>query len=184
MQDCAILKKALATSSTSTSFASKIPTITEPTGAGVHDLGHSGCLSELMRVMFYGEGADDTTFDVRIIGWDKTIDVSGKPLWVPQILCTLSCTLSTVVGIAGSYLTADERIADTLVVHATVAPQATYTDLVSAAAATRGTVEIFSPANNLVAWANVKLHGCRKVEFSFDMTGATNGNVLFRLLDQ
>jgi hypothetical protein len=184
MQNKAILRKALATSSTATSFASKIPTITKPSGDGVHEFGNSGSLPDLMHAMFYGAGADDSTFDVRIIGWDPTIDVSLKPLWVPRILTTLTITLSTAVGIAGSYVIDTDRFADTLVVHATVAPQATFTDVVSAAAASRGTVEIFSPANNVIAWANIPLRGCTLIEFSYDMTGATNGNALFRLMNK
>ncbi len=175
------LQLALVANSTATSFATLISTITEPSGTGVHSF-----LATLRRdkllVSFFGAGADDSTFDARIVAWDR-IESSTLTLWVPRVLCSLSLTLSTQVGIAGAKVVATDRFADTMVVHATVAPQPVFTDLVSAAAATRGTVEIFSPANNLIAWAKVPVNAPTKIQFDFDMTGATNGNALFRWID-
>lgn len=175
------LRRALTTSSTATSFATLISKITEPSGDGIFSL--NGLVANHINVSFFGAGADNTTFDARIVGWDRIGSDPDFTLWVPRILCSLSCTLSAQVGITGAKLVATDRFADTLVVHATVAPQPTFTDVVSAAAASRGVVEIFSPANDLIAWAKVELEGCEKIQFDFDMTGATSGNCVFRYSD-
>jgi hypothetical protein len=172
------IKRALTTSSTATSFASLISTITEPSGDGIFSF--PARVPWGLHLSFFGAGADDTTFDARLVGWDRIGTDPALTLWVPRALVSFSVTLSTQVGIANAKVIETDRFADTLVVHATVAPQSVFTDLVSAAAATRGTVEIFSPANNLIAWAKVPLNGCEKVQFQFDLTGATNANAVFR----
>lgn len=175
------LQRALATSSTATSFATLISKLTEPSGDGVFAFPSIG--QKFLHASFFGAGADDTTFDARIVGWDRIGTDPAFTLWVPRILASLSIILSTQVGIVGCKVINTDRFADQIVVHATVAPQSTFTDVVSAAAASRGTVEIFSPANNVIAWAKIPLNGCEKVQFDFDMTGATNGNAVFRFLD-
>jgi hypothetical protein len=183
-QQCEGWKKALTTSSTATSFATKIPTITPPTGVGVIDMSAANFIPHFGQFLFYGAGADDTTFDVRLIAWNPIGTAVNNVLWIPQVLCSLTCILGTSVGIAGASVIDTDRFADSIVVHATVAPQPTLTDVVSAAAATRGTIEIFLPSNNLIAYAQVPLRGARKLEVSFDMTGATNGNALYRFLSK
>jgi hypothetical protein len=44
-------------------------------------------------------------------------------------------------------------------------------------------VEIFSPANNVIAWAKVPINAATKIQFVIDSTGATNGNAVFRWID-
>jgi len=171
------LARALATSSTATSFATLISTLTEPSGDGVFSF--KTVIPEELMVSFFGAGADNTTFDARIVGWDKI--GTTTPLWVPRILASFSCTLSAQVGVTGAALVSTDRFADTLTMNST-APQAKFTDTDGAGAATRGTVPIFSPANDLIAWAKVPLCGVDKIQFDFDMTGATNGNAVFRYL--
>jgi hypothetical protein len=182
MQHSEPLRVALAANATDTSFAALVSTLTEPTGAGVLTLAGNTSRPKKLHISFFGAGADDSTFDARIIGWDR-VEKPGADLWIPRILCSLTLTLSTQVGVTGARVIATDRFADTMVVHATVAPQSTFTDVVSAAAASRGVVEIFSPANNVIAWAKVPINGAEKIQVVFDMTGATNGNAVYRWIE-
>ena len=179
------LLKVLATSATDATFPSKIPTVTEPTGAGVLDLAsQGGVVPSRIVVLPFGAGADNTTFDMRIIGWRKlgALPTPGE-LWIPTVLAQVSCTLSAAIGIAGAPLVATDRFADTIILHATITAQGKTTDTDSAGAASTGRIVFTSPANDLVAHFTVELEGCQKVEFTFDMTGATNGNALVSFLD-
>ena len=176
MQNYSPIKRALTTSSTATSFATLISTVTEPTGDGIWSFLK---VPWGIHLSFFGAGADDTTFDARIVGWDSIGTDPQLTLWVPRIIASFSCTLSTQIGIASAKLINTDRFADTLTMN-TTAPQAKFTDTDSVGAATRGTIPIFSPANNVIAWAVVPLFGFNKIQFDFDMTGATNGNAVFR----
>jgi hypothetical protein len=144
-------RKALATSSTATSFASKVITKTEPTGDGVHS---TNC-AQNMTVLLYGAGADDSTFDVKIIGWRKVIGT-----WVPTNIAHLAAVLSTSVGVAGGDVVATDRFADAIT-------------------ATTGTATLPTVTANSIATATVSILNYDKVEFDFDMILATNGNALF-----
>lgn len=190
------LRKAFATSATDTSFASRIPTITEPSGDGIHELvngasksgdkdkGRAADVEAAILCMFYGAGADNATFDVRLIGWD-TIYAKPTTLWIPKILASFTCTLSAMVGVAGAPLVATDRIVDTITLRTDNAVSQPVTKSLDSGAVTTSSgwgVEIFSPAGDLAAWVKVPLQGSRKLEFCYDMTGATDGNALFRFL--
>lgn len=183
---CRPLRKAKATNSTSSSFPSKIPTVTEPSGDGVHNLGTGpgGQVPAWLKVLAYGSGNENQTFDLRVIGWNRTPpDALNTVMWIPSVLGQFTCTLSAIVGVAGGYVVDTERFVDTLIIHATIAAQLQSTDVTAdasaAAAASTGKILICSPANDLIAHMLVPLEGCEKVEFTFDMTGATDGNCLF-----
>jgi hypothetical protein len=185
------LSKAYVTNTTSASFPSDVPTVTEPlgvnageAGSGIFNLvpGGRGLVPEWLLVSFFGAGSDNNTFDSRIIGWDRIGSSPNNVLWVPRILASLSCTVSAMVGVAGQQVVDTDRFVDTIVVNS-VAPQPFYPGVDGTPAAFyRGTIKVFSPANDLMAWALVPLYGCEKIQFDFDMTGATNGNALFRFL--
>ena len=151
----------LTTSATDTSFASKIPKVARPSGDAIIDLGDGGamaCASLLLQ--FFGEGADDTTFESRIIGW-RRVGHGTTELWVPMTLAEIAVTLSTVVGVAGRAVTADERFADTLTLNT-------------------GIAAFFSgDANAQPATAIIDTMGCELAEPIFDLTGATNANCLY-----
>lgn len=173
-------QKALSASSTDTSFASRIPTTTAPANAIVlgDQSGHGEVPCE-MNVVFYGAGNDDQTFEARIIGWKRIRgnDQTTPDLWVPTVIAQFACILSTAVGVAGAPVVNTDRFVDTLSLASTVIqPKTTDTD--SAGAASTGGVWFTSPANNLIAHANLRVEGYERVEFTFDMTGATNGNAL------
>jgi len=155
--------KALAANSTDLAFPSRIPTTTTPADAGVLSLvinTDGGVTHDRMLVIPYGVGNDNLTFSVRIIGWRLI-----STLWVPCILTELACTMSAAVGITGAAVVATERFADTIT-------------LVTNMGNANVDVVITSPANDTPAHAVINLKGCQKVEFTFDMTGATSANCL------
>lgn len=192
MQTTSPLSKAFDVNTTSSAFTSIIPTITEPVGvnpgevgSGIFNLSPSkrGSVPDNVLVSFFGAGSDNDTFDVRLWGWDRIGSDPSTTLWVPRILATFTCTVSQMVGIAGAKVINTDRFVDTLVVNA-IAPQPFMPGVSETPAAEYiGTIKVFSPANNFRAYAVVPLNGCEKLQFDFDMTGATSGNSLFRFLN-
>jgi len=153
------LKRAFLTNQSDGSFPSRIPTITEPqTGSGI-----IAATGTTLEVHPYGTGADNTTFSMRVIGWRKILHTPAARefLWTPTIIAELLCTNSAAVGIALSPLSTSERFADTITLGA------------------GGVAVLFSPANDTPARALVDIDGFDKIEFTFDMTGATDANVLY-----
>ena len=182
MESNSRLRRAFAANSTSAAFVAFVDTLTEPSGAGVHDIGKSGLVPDQALISFFGAGADGATFDARIVGWDRIGDDPYSTLWVWRVLASFSVTLSAAVGVAGSAHVAEtDRWADTLALGALAEPR--YGDVnATPASEYRGTTRIFSPQNDIKAYAIVPLLGCEKLQFDLDMTGATNGNALFRCL--
>jgi hypothetical protein len=153
--------KGLTTNSTDTSFASLVPTVTEPTGDGVITWGggYEQASSTIMVVPF-GAGADNSTFALRVTSWRNI-----STLWIPVLLGEFACTLSATVGVAGTSVLATDRIADTIT--AVLAP---------------ANAIIVSPTGEEIGYVMLDAVGSTKIQFSFDMTGATNGNVLYARL--
>lgn len=161
--------RALAANSTDSSFTAKTPTATAPSGAGVFPLDQQSYAK--LRVTPYGVGTDGTTFSIRVIGWKPVPNVTdGTFLWIPTILTEYVCTLSAYVGVAGQVIDETQRFADTLA-------------LVASVGGTDGqNTTKYSPANDTPAWFVVDTQGSEKVEFLFDMTGATSGNAVCHYL--
>jgi hypothetical protein len=154
-------RKALTTNANSSSFPSKVPTITEPTNDGVIDLKNVGLtIPQKMLVLPYGLGSDNDVFDLRVIAW-RLVGV----LWVPYLLGKFTCTISAAVGVAGADVLNTERFADTI----TVGNEPT----VTADVTRQGTVQVMSPTGDLVAYLIIELNGAAKVEFIFDQTTGT-----------
>ncbi len=183
MTQCMHLRRARRTNCTDTSFDTLASTTTEPaldadagsaTAVVVIDLlkdrgRRDGPVQNSVFFMPFGIGNDDTTFDVRVVGWRYAFsDYATHGLWVPVTLGGFSCTLSSQVGVANAAVIATERFADTI-----TRITAQGNDVSS---------EIVSPANNTPGHVILDLKGCHKVEFCFDMTGATSGNVLYAFL--
>lgn len=164
-------KTLLSTNATDTSFPSRIPTTTAPNttnNPGLVILGDQidmpggRPVSSHVRMCFFGVGNDDTTFDVRVIGWGKT----DGGLYVPSPLYGFSCTLGTAIGIAGNAISASTRFADTVTL--TTNFGTTGVDVIPT-----------SPASNLIATVLMDCKGFSLLEVTFDMTGATSGNALY-----
>lgn len=180
-------RKALTTNDNSSSFASKIPTLTEPVNDGVIDLGWfrsnvaaGGTVPQTMRVLPYGLGSDNDVFDMRVISW-RHVGTPGYPpagLWVPTIEVAVTCTISAAVGVAASPVLNTERFADTITIKS-AGFEPTYTADTTRA----GTVRVFSAASDLIAWFELLLCGAEKVEFTFDQTtGSPTMNALVTFL--
>jgi hypothetical protein len=179
------LIRARVTNTTDTSFPTRIPTATEPSGLGdaaaqttsaVFDLsrgqGASGGNTQYNRALIvpFGAGSDTQTFDMRILGWYSIKSRTGGDnpntrLWVPIPLAQITCSLSLQVGVAGKVNVATDVFCDTLAIGTTTANQGVSIDVVSG-------------ANDLTAHLVVDLKGAQKLELTFDMTGATSGNAL------
>lgn len=153
----------LATDSTATSFASKVPTETEPTGTGVIARGSAWTRRE-MQLLFYGTDAADEDFNFRAIGWSR--DSTGV-LWIPVQICTLAVTLGATQGPAdGTVIDDDYFFADTIAV----------TDYNS------GLADVLSPEDDTVANIILRTQGFQKLEFLYDRVGAASCNCLYREL--
>lgn len=183
-------RKARSVNATNSSFPSKIPTATDPfvaagvtgdaataTGASVirltdQDVG--GAAQNGIEIIFFGEGSDTQTFSCRVIGWSPLMTSGLSPvnpqtnLWIPMVLLEVSVALSLQTGLAGKAIVATELFADTIT-------------LVGTTGVAGIDMNITSPANDTIARMFVDLWGHQAVELTFDMTGATSGNALFRL---
>lgn len=153
------LSRVRSTLSTDSSFPSKVPTATQPSGAGVVGDPIVQGAPQWIQVIPYGEGADDSTFDLRIIGWK----VSDLGLWVPTILAQAACTLSSAVGVDTYEVTSSLRFADTISLTQVRA------DVDS---------KLSSPTGNLVASFQVETRGSAFIEVIFDLGTATGANAL------
>ena len=154
------LQRVRATSSADATFPSKVPTATAPSGDGVvSDPVAGGLAPEWLQVVPFGDGADNATYDLRVIGWKPT----PLGLWVPTILAQAACTLSTAVGVNGYEVTASQRFVDTITL---TQVQANVDSKLS------------SPVNDTPGSFQVQTRGSVLVEVIFDMGTATGGNAL------
>lgn len=153
------LSRVRATSATG-SFPSSAPTGTAPTGAGVVNNPIVGqAAPDWVQVIPFGDGADNATFDCRVIGWK----VSDLGLWVPTILAQAACTLSAAVGVNDYEVTASQRFADTIALTQVLANVDS---------------KLSSNVANLVASFQVQTRGCVLVEVTFNLGTATGANAL------
>lgn len=165
MKNHRLPRRVWATNANTSEFASKIPTLTEPTNDGVvHLTRHTGLVPCRLKVWFIGLGADNDAFSARFIAWDRH-GTATPFLWVPTIICELGAIVGAAVGVAGSPVLATERFADTL----TIVTEPTIT----ADTTRQGTIEVSSPANDLIAHAIIPFWPCDKFEVAFDQTTNT-----------
>ncbi len=162
-------RDAFAADNAATSFTNKIPTATKPTGAGVVDLYDASdprCvrpyIAKFIQLVPYGTTTDNTTFDLRLWAWNKAH--FSTPIWVPQLLLDLTCTLGNIDGTA---LATSGLMVDTIVINEGDTNAA-----------------LISTADDTIASILVHLRGAEVLEFSLDLTGAVSANCLYRLLDQ
>lgn len=156
--------KLLAINDTSAAFPARIATTTKPSGANVFSRQAGAVIENNAILIPFGAGADNTTFDMRVIGWET---VSNGTLWVPVALAQYSCTLCAAVGVAGSDLIATDRFADTIT---------------AASWNPAGGTEIVSPTGDLIGSIIMDMKAFTLYEINFDMTGGTSGNCLLKWL--
>lgn len=158
---------ACTSNATDTSFPTRSATKTRPSGTGVYDVSSNGNITcNALRVQFFGTDTADQTFKCRILGWNKIpATASTADLYVPCVLCEVTCTLSTFAGVAGTAINASQLIVDTI----TLATG--FNDDVD--------VSITSPTGNIPAHLIVDTKGCELVEFIFDRnSSAASANAI------
>src|SRR3990167_10925394 len=99
-----------ATNENASGFASKIPTITEPSGDGILDLAKMSIVPKLLKIWPILLGADDDVSSMRLIGWHQCLLAGSTTLWFPTIIGEFVCTASTAVGIAAATVLDTERL--------------------------------------------------------------------------
>ncbi len=158
---CLRWHRVLTTNATDTSFAANIPTFTDPgptdLATGVMNWSNDGVTAlESVFFQFFGAGADDTTFDAKVIGWRRAGDNDLTAIWTTVHIADVSVILSTLVGIAGKYVIETDRFADTVTLNDGV-----------------GIVYQSADANSIVSTLEVDTLGCQKGRVIYDLTGAT-----------
>lgn len=154
-------QKAFSANATDNSFTSLACTKTEPTGTGVIATGWAnGTSFPNLTLLAFGTGNENTTFDVRIVGWKKV-----GATWIPTILAQGTCTLSKFVGVANGDVVATERFADTL------------------SFSGYSGVTVQNPgADAAPAWATLALAGFAKIQIFVSLgSSATAANLLLQL---
>jgi hypothetical protein len=147
-------------SSTDSSFPSRVPTGTQPSGAGVLGDPITQGAPQWLQVIPFGDGAHNHTFDLRVLGW-KVTDLG---LWVPTILAQAHCTLSeTTVGVNTYEVTASQRFADKI----SLSQVLTSVDS-----------KLSNVNNDTVASFQVETRGSTLIEIIFDLGNATGANAL------
>jgi hypothetical protein len=153
-------QKARAALSTDANFPSIVPTATAPSGTGVVSNPKVGNEApNWVQIIPFGEGADNSTFDLRVIGWKP----SSLGLWVPTILAQAACTLSAAVGVAGYEVIDTQRFADTIALTQVL---------------TSVDSKLSSVGSDLVASFQVETRGCAFIQVTFDLGTATGANAL------
>ena len=179
------VRRSLTANSNSSSFPSKVPTVTEPANDGVIHLtdprASSGFRPKRIKLWPIGLGSNNDGFSMRVIGWTRAItntetNLTYQAIWIPSILAEVTCLMGNVTGVASSPVLDTELFCDTITIVA--ARQRFYSDLGTVDATTtgpagRGSVEILSPTNDTPGYLVVAVSGFEKLEFTFDQTTNT-----------
>lgn len=156
---------------TAASITNPVPTLTEPTGDGVLNIGspEGGITPNGLLIIPYGVGTATNTFTMNVYGWRHTSGYGGaQKLWVPYMLASFTCTLSTTTGVAGADLVVASKLCDTI---ALITGNANISN------------EIISPTGNAVAHIILSGKGSTKVEFRFGTgSSATSCNALAAMI--
>jgi hypothetical protein len=148
---------------------------------GVIEMGAGGDeTSSAILLMFFGVGANGTTFNCNVYGWEETVMPTtglGLPLFVPRLLCQLTAiTLnSSIPGVASTLVPAIDP----------VSTSANY--FASAMTLTLGnsgiSAEVISPGSGTAEIASLVLStkGAKMIELRFNMnSSATSGNAIWK----
>lgn len=157
--------KARAVDATDTAFPAVVPLYAEPTRNGdtateasyITLAREGGNIQNLVQIVPYASvGSSDDTFDMRVYGWrlfrGPYLGVT-RETWLPVFLGQFAVTLGDISTQAASSVGAG-AYADTisLTYPATSVPS----------------VEVFSPANDLMAHVTIDVKGFQKLQVTFD----------------
>ena len=163
-----------ANDTTTGSYASRVPTVTEPTNDGVLTFNSQpgGPVQNGLLIVPFGVGADTTAFNFKVLGWRRagrqpSATGQAQQIWVPVTLCEMTAAISLQTGVTGTIVPATNNFCDTI----------------TAVTGTQGTdLNIVSPADDTNAHLTLALRGFPKVEFIFLNTTTTSANCLVALL--
>ena len=134
-----------------------------PTAAVIDIKQYVGTIPDNLMLQFFGAGSDNQTYDVRVIGWALSADATT---YIPTVLAVLTCTLSATVGATDLLLVSTDRLVDTITL---------------ATGFNAGViVDVTSPTGDVPGHILLDSRGFSKIQLDFDMTGATNGNAIYR----
>lgn len=156
----------------SSSYPSKIPTVTEPANDGVYDLLNHNIgivVPQFHKIWPLGLSADNDAFSMRILGWHSIGNVDGGILWWPTIICEVACIMGASVGVAASPVLNTVAFCDTI----TLVSQGVEYGLSGATVTTFGNITIWSPGSDLIGFIIIPTLGFQKLEFTFDQTTNT-----------
>lgn len=150
-------KAAYTANITTATITTPVMTATEPTtGAIPTDLtiNSANQRHEYASLIFFGTDAANETGNYQAIGWFRNDD----GLWTPVPLLVGTFTLGTATGVSG-YTPADtDLIADTITV---------------TSGASSGDDELYSPADNKIAYVRFKTHGAHKIQPLLDLNSSS-----------
>jgi len=166
------MQVAFSTASNAANFTAKSPTITEPTGNGIHSvLDYSAAngpeSKSVCEVIVFGTGSENNSSNMRVWGWQR--DNGSVPMWIPKILVEVNATLSSFAGNAQAQVTNAMLFADVLVL-GTDDPADPDTVILNSAT-----------ANTSIARCQFDVSGFDKIEFDGKKGNSTNINALFHL---
>lgn len=155
--------KLYATNQTDSAFDSIVITDTEPALGADTGVIEPVRGAEVLDLAFFGAGAATNTFDALVFGWNQLRN-GTRNVWVPVPIVHYTCTLGTATGLATAGIVATDLLAHTVIV-----------------AASGGIGVVASQvAGNRMAKVECGIEGYEKIQVIFDMTGATNGNCIYR----
>jgi hypothetical protein len=170
----------LAANANASSFASKIPTVTEPINDGVLNLQQSGVfIPPFVMLWPILLGSDNDVSSMRLLGWNKVLLDTKTDLWFPTLIGEWACTACGAVGIAAAAVLNTERFCDT------ITPVAAHTrdKVIAAGTAINSDFEVESPVGDVIGHIVAPIFGFQKIEFTFDQTtGTPTQNVLYQFL--
>ena len=118
--------------------------------------------ASFITIVPFGTGTANTTFSFRVIAIEQS---PQKDTTFFRPLAEFACTLGTQTGATGLLVEATEKFVDTI-------------------AQTYGATScrVVSPEDNTSAYVVMDMEGAERIRIDFDMTGATDGNVLYKLI--
>lgn len=174
---CRPYKPWLTANDGSTSFTAPSPLFNAEPSSNIQRVCQtsSGYIPKEVLLIFFGAGDANDVFDARLYGWHRVPNGPNHFDFVPTLLADLSCTLGATTGVAGAHVGASELYVDTISINTQWETVANTTN--------DGTIELMSPASDLIAHVAIPIWGSEILQLDFDMTTGdpTGGNALFAL---
>lgn len=169
------------TNENASSFASKIPTITEPVNDGVMNTAKDGVIvAAYIKFWPILLGSDNDVTSMRVIGWHRAILDTKTDLWIPTVIGEFSCTACGAVGIAASAVLNTERFCDTI----TPVAARLRDHVIAAGTAIMSDYEVLSPVGDLIGHIIMPITAFEKLELTSDQTtGSSTFNCLYAFLN-